>query len=165
MAWIRSNKKGTGGSGGITAVSPLIPKMTSSTTPSGVASASNEYNSDYSAYKAFDGNFTSLWATSSITASGQWIKYDFGEQKRIVAFQYLNRYEENYAVGSFTFQGSNDNNVWTDLHTESDLDVGDCKFVILSNPAAFRYVRWYINSNAHGPTGTGFVELQVYEAA
>lgn len=145
---------------------PLIPKMTSNTLPSGVASASTEYNSNYYAYKAFDDNSSTLWGSYDNRSAGEWIKYDFGagNEKKLDSFFFLNRSETNYAVGSFKFQGSNDNTNWTDLAEVTGADVNDSATVSIQKMyknTAFRYVRWLIVSNAHGGSGTGFVGLQV----
>ena len=145
---------------------PLIPKMTSNTLPSGKASASTEYNSSYYAYKAFDDNSSTLWGSHDNHSAGEWIKYDFGagNEKKLDSFYFLNRSESNYAVGSFKFQGSNDDVNWTDLAEVTGADINDSATVPINSAyknTAFRYVRWIIVSNAHGGSGTGFVGLQV----
>ena len=145
---------------------PLIPTMTSNTLPSGVASASTEFNSSYYAYKAFDGNNSTLWGSSDGQSAGEWIKYDFGygNEKKLDSVYFRNRSETNYAVGSFKFQGSNDDTNWTDLVEVTGLDTNDNSTVPIPagyKNTAFRYVRWLIVSNAHASSGTGFVELQV----
>ena len=150
----------------VTPILPLIPVMTSNTMPSGVASASTEYNPSYYAYKAFDNNFSTLWGSHDGVSAGQWIKYDFGygNEKNIDSFYFKNRAETNYAVGSFKFQGSNDDTNWTDLAEVTGVDVNDSATIPINEAyknTAFRYVRWLIVSNAHGSSGTGFVELQV----
>lgn len=54
-----------------------VPTMTSDTTPSGVASASHIYSTDYDAFKAFDGNDSTSWATGRGYFIDQWIEYEF----------------------------------------------------------------------------------------
>lgn len=54
----------------------LIPIMTSNSTPRGTASASSIFNSDYDAWKAFDGN-TSYWLPGDNDES-PYIQYSWG---------------------------------------------------------------------------------------
>lgn len=161
MTWFRCLD--INGGGNLSVVS-LIPKMTSNTTPSGVASASTEYTSAYAAYKTMDNSISTLWGTANAHPSGQWIKYDFGQDTRVCALSYVNRNSQNNAVGEFVFQGSNDDDSWTDIKTITNLAVDEIGFVPLDNPVSFRYYRWYIVSNVPGSSnnGTGFVELQLY---
>lgn len=59
-----------------------VPTMTSNTTPSGVAFSSTPYSSDYVAYKAFDKNTTTSFATSS-TAGEYHVGYEFPQSVKI----------------------------------------------------------------------------------
>ena len=54
----------------------LTPAMTSDTTPSGVVSASTLLNSTYPAWRAFDKNNSTGWA-SNTTGPPQWLEYEF----------------------------------------------------------------------------------------
>lgn len=54
----------------------IVPTMTSNTTPSGVVSASSELNSTYPAWRAFDKNNSTFWA-SSTSGPPQWLEYQF----------------------------------------------------------------------------------------
>ena len=55
----------------------LVPTMTSDTTPSGVVSASSVLNTSlYPAWKAFDKNNSTIWA-SSTSGPPQWLEYQF----------------------------------------------------------------------------------------
>ena len=59
-----------------------VPTMTSNTTPSGVCFASSE-NSGNEAYKGFDKNNSTYFATASNISSGAFLGYGFTESKHI----------------------------------------------------------------------------------
>ncbi len=57
----------------------LVPIMTSNTTPSGIVSASSYYNNldEYNAYRAFDQQDSTRWASASTDITDAWIQYQF----------------------------------------------------------------------------------------
>lgn len=97
-----------------------VPTMTSTTTPSGVASASAAtYGADKAAWKAFDGNTETGWATNSpigTTLSYQFpnsvkcykvsVKSSYGNGALLKGFDIIN--ENNTTLGSYTFASNND---------------------------------------------------------
>ena len=97
-----------------TAVS--IPKMTSNTAPSGTASASSEYNTNSKAWKAFDGNVSTQWAsaygTTSMTGTA-WLQYDFGYAVRPTLMTY--KVASSYRPKNYSLLGSNDSSAFTEL--------------------------------------------------
>ena len=97
-----------------TAVS--IPKMTSNTAPSGTASASTEYNTNSKAWKAFDGNVSSQWASANGTTSmtgTAWLQYDFGYAVRPALMTY--KVASSYRPKNYSLLGSNDGSAFTEL--------------------------------------------------
>lgn len=91
----------------------IIPIMTSDTTPSGQAIASSEPTSGgttFYAYKAFDGNLSTLWASSEVSPTYNYIGYKFPSQKRVRKATVI--FNQNT---TYTLQGSNDGSTWTNI--------------------------------------------------
>jgi hypothetical protein len=137
-----------------------VPVMTSNTTPSGEAFASNEYSSQYAAYKAFDGSLvdnSGEWATTDTSAS--WVAYDFETPVKVYKWGVYSRYA---TTQKYKIQGSSDRNTWTDESTQhSGLSNNAWHYfeADVSN-SANRYHRLYMeNTNTHY---TNLKELQLY---
>jgi hypothetical protein len=65
-----------------------VPTMTSNTAPSGIASNSSA-ESGYEAYKAFDGNDSTSFASYSSSIVNEWLAYDFQSSKKIYKIKIL----------------------------------------------------------------------------
>lgn len=120
----------------------LIMPMTSNTEPSGIASAQSERSVDYRAYKAFDGNASTLWWAVG-TTTGKWISFDF-EVALIV-----NSYElGQHNLRNWSFQGYN-GSIWTTLHTvELPSEASDSGHELYPNTAAIKTYT-FTNANAY----------------
>lgn len=88
----------------------VIPIMTSDIAPSGVASASSQYDSTLSAFKAFDGALSnSGWVASDGAMTG-WLAYEFRASKKINSYSIVGRgIVITSAPKSWTFEGTDDN--------------------------------------------------------
>lgn len=146
--------------------SPLIPAMTSNTTPSGyVASASQEYSSAWSAWRAFDSSNSSHWVTSN-TQSG-WVQIQFPtavKAKGAMCHPYYEQ-ENQLKAKDCTVLGSNDENTWFQLGFVAfpNKNVGNVYFA-LNNDTAYRYYR-FVNSGSYVSAGySGYTECQLYNA-
>ena len=91
----------------------------------GTASASSEYNSNYFAGKAFDGDTGTLWLSASYPSYPQWIMFDFGSPTSVAEYGVCEAYDDgtnnDQSAKDWTFQGSDDNSVWTDLDTQANV--------------------------------------------
>lgn len=121
------------------------PTMTDNTHPSGVASASN-YDSGYEAYKAFDNDVSTFFATQGGVVVNAYLSYTFASTQKI--FFARGKFRVNTS-GSRTFtvkyQGSNDNfsNTadLTDLFTYS----GDSSSGAILSDKVFSYPDNYLS--------------------
>lgn len=95
----------------------LVPVLThaSSALPIFVSS-SNSLSGNYE-WKSFDGNESTTWSTNYNTGE-QWIKVDFGLIKKVTSY-YINTVNSGSAPLNFTFEGSNDNQIWNVLDAKN----------------------------------------------
>lgn len=144
-----------GAGGGDKKIKSLVPIMTSDTTPSGVAFASSVYNSDYPAWHAFDGSETSSQWNSRTNESGSYIGYSFVQPVVVKSIEYIkianaSGYAQNIGI---KFQGSNDQQNWTDLTSQINYNVQSLVSGIVSlanNTQAFTSYRMYLSSGSEG---------------
>ena len=97
-----------------------VPIMTSNTTPSGTLSASSVRSTTYAAWKAFDGDESTLYLANqqiakNATASA-WLKYDWGTTKRILACYYTD--DDNTEIQWMKVAYSDDNSTYTDITSQ-----------------------------------------------
>ena len=143
-------------------IDSLIPTMTSNTTPSGICSASSIYNSDYPAWKAFDGT-TGTW--NSVTGeTHSFVAYAFPYSvvaKSISYFDVANA-SSNGTVG-IKFQASNDGSNWIDLTSEITLVCTSAKqsgaVSLADNTTSYTNYRMYLSNGSNGLCCRG---VQVY---
>lgn len=120
-----------------------VPTMTSNTTPNGEVLYSNAYSS-YPAYYAFDGNTSTSWG-SNITDANGYIGYKFTKRIKVrkIAVDSYRYVSTNLPEQTFTLQGSNDNNAWTDIGTITlpQSTSSTNKVVNMINNNAYQYYR------------------------
>lgn len=150
----------------------VIPVMTSNNTPSGVASASNIYNSTYDAWRAFTGtniDFQDAWVTYTGITQG-WLQYDFGYPIGIGKYTITSRNNATRGdLKSWTFEGSNDGFI-NEVHIldgKSDQPTwisNEKREFVFSNEMEFRYYRVNI-SEIYGANLMSIGELEMYEVS
>lgn len=130
----------------------ITPKMTSASAPSPfAASASTNWTSDITAWKAFSGLAGSsgdYWASTAVTG---WLKLDWGSSVTITGYALSSSGSTNMSPADWTFEGSDDDSSWTTLDTQTGLSSGWASgvlryFAIAS--ASYRYYRINISANA-----------------
>ncbi|WP_342374822.1 SBBP repeat-containing protein [Myxococcus stipitatus] len=142
----------------------LVPVMTSATAPSGIASASGVFNASslYSAWKAFDGNY-SFW----LSAEGQtpaWLAYQFSDGPKTV-----HRYAITYSNGSivtrapmnWTLEGWN-GAAWVVVDTRTQQTGWSSPLrreFNVASPGA--YVKYRLNVTDDNDTRTGNVVISI----
>lgn len=89
-----------------------VPTMTSNTAPSGVVSASSENPSGGQAYRAFDGDDSTLWGTSGSIATA-WIQYEWSTPCTICKYSVL--FNNTVQQNSFKISRSSDGTTFTDI--------------------------------------------------
>ncbi|MEC0210254.1 discoidin domain-containing protein [Paenibacillus ehimensis] len=141
-----------------------VPIMTSNNNPSPIViSASNEYDSTYLAYKAFDGSSTSRWATRNVPA---WLSVDFNKEKIITKYTLVGFGADiNQNLKTWTFEGSNDNSNWFILDTQINISGWQNnvkKSFQFENSTKYRYYRINISQVGNGSVGT-IVEMELME--
>lgn len=143
----------------------IVPVMTSNT---GVASASSEYSNVYQAWRAFDGDNNTSWATNN-TQTG-WIYYKFSTPIKIGSYSIrnANSTQTSYYAGrspkSWTFEGSNDGVGWTVLDTrsnEASWGSSEKRIYTFVNNQSFMYYRLNITAN----NGEAFIQIAEVEMA
>jgi hypothetical protein len=136
----------------------LVPVMTSNTTPSGEASASTYYSTGYEAYKAFDGVDTNGWLPATAdTANNARVIYNFTSAQKIKGARIVQNGTSgssyNYGV---TIQGSNDNNTWVDISSETVIaTVNTPYYVICDDSISYPYVCMTITTSYSGGINAG----------
>lgn len=118
----------------------LIPTMTSNTTPSGIVSASAEYSTDYKAFKAFDNDDSTRWASTGST--DQYIQYEFTspqEVKKILIYPYFAN--SNSSAKDITIKCSNNGTDWNSLESYTLDNTDGMKTCILQNTQSATFWR------------------------
>ena len=115
----------------------LVPVMTSDTTPSGVCSA-YPVQTGYDAYKAFDGDESTFWASG---ARSGWIQYEFPTPKIVNKVSWLDS-TTTQRTGTFKIQASNDGFVSETVDLYSGTATGISGEASFSNSTAYKYYRF-----------------------
>lgn len=144
----------------------LIPVMTSNTTPSGVASASNVYDGNYEAWRAFDRDNSNYFCWYTYNISYGWLQYKFTEKKQIQKYTVTSRNNGTLPLGApknWTFEGSNDGVNWDVLDTrinEIAWSSNEKREYIFNNNQLYLYYRINItSSNTSKALGIGELEM------
>lgn len=144
--------------------SDIVPLLTSNTSDSSITiSASSILSASQDAYKVFDNNTATYWATNN-TVTG-WLKFTFITSKKIKAYKITHTSAYGYTLGAkaWTFEGSNDNTNWITLDTrtaEPNFNPLDVRIYTITNPNNYLYYRWNISASAGvSLVGTGEFEL------
>ncbi len=132
-----------------------IPDMTGPTTPSGIAEASDSYDSNQLPWRAFDRNADTIWGTLQKNA---WLSYGFPAAKIIVGYvvqcgNFVNLDDPNLsgplcAPKSWTFEGYDGAN-WIVLDSQfaqSNWSSGESRSFLFNNSTAYSKYRININS-------------------
>ena len=155
-------------------VSLLYTGTPTLTSPTGMTSESSDEweisaSGNYSAYypwKAFDGitdPMTNCWTGNS--GSSWWIQWQ-NKQKQVLVQRLKMTVADSLsqqAVLSFTLQGSDDGNIWTDIHSESGLSWttnGESKEFTFSNNKSYYYHRL---ADITAPSFPTILELETYD--
>ena len=119
-----------------------VPKMTSNTTPSGVASASSIFDSNFPAWKAFDGDETTRWAVTAGSSLNSYIQYKFTEPVKINWVTMISGlYNNQPRIIAYKISGSNDGVTFTDLKNFTTSADGQDIGKVLDNSTAYMYYR------------------------
>lgn len=142
--------------------------MFSNTLPSPyVINSSTTYSTTYPAWKAFDNTLATSWL--SVGASKEWISIDFGTKRNFdfisiqgISSAITGAYVTSANPKNMRFQGSNDNNTWSDLHIATNLSwtAEEIKSFSFKNNVKYRYLRIYIDIN-NGAPYIGFSEVKI----
>lgn len=130
-----------------------VPIMTGDTTPSGRVLYRTQYSNEQ-AYKAFDGNESTLYSASAQSTSDEYIGYDFGRSVNVNKMVLKN----NYAWIA-TLQYSDDDTTYTDTtitHTFSTAET----FEAIFNYGSHRY--WRVYQTSSSASWKSVKELQFY---
>lgn len=124
-----------------------VPTMTSNTTPSGVASASGSFDTNYSAWKAFDNNTSTSWQSNTVNVP-HWIGYEFSSNIIIKAFKYFRAESDTYTY-TMNLQAYDENtNNWIDLTQQKSYKTSSITEAVVNNTAYKKY-RFYITNTDH----------------
>lgn len=122
----------------------ISPTMTANDAPSPyVVSASSEYSGLYAAWRGSDGSIeTNAWASASGT-DAWWKIYCGGASVNIDTITVYNQID--YGMHNWKLQGSNDDNVWTDIYTGHSDDTASAQvYNSLSNSNYYLWYRIYV---------------------
>lgn len=131
-----------------------IPYMTSQTSPSPYRVDCDDYyqnNSNYHAWKAFDGVWDASYYYHSNEGLPCWVRLDTGADSTKVIQGYRLRRRHVHFPRDWQFQGADSTSgPWTTLHTmvnQPDLANGDwTSWFYFSNETPYRYYRFYITT-------------------
>jgi hypothetical protein len=129
-----------------------IPLMISNISPSGVASDSA---GSATAYRVFDRNTV----TQNPYGAGTWVKYQFTSAKIIRRYYCL--FNATYRAVNWTFEGSNDDAIWTTIHTVVGNTLASYDSGVFANSTAYLYYRISI---ATVNTNTYFYSFEMTES-
>lgn len=120
----------------------ITPVLTSETSNGYSASAST---AQYPAYHVFDNNLSTWWRSNATGGVKDWIVLGLPNPETITKFS-ITPYSNS--IYSFSFQGSNDGEIWDTLEDYSGLNnswtVDVAKEFVVPNRSLYRYYRWYI---------------------
>ena len=139
---------------------PQVPTMTSNTAPFGEAFSKSHYQSN-DAYKAFDGNDTTL-ADSNGNDPGWYIGYHFVKPICIKQFMVLHRNDVAYAT-AFKLQASNDGSLYIDLGNYTNDTQGAKQILDVNNNGDYSYYRILVTASHEN--SYGFYSVQFYAYA
>lgn len=128
----------------------VIPKMINDTSPPPfVASASSSYGS-YTAFYAFDQVFngSSRWISNVVPPV--WCKISLDAPRKPVRYQLASGHISQQ-ISSWILQGSNDDNIWTDLDivTDHPLSIDKYDDFTIDNPDYYKHFRVYVNATVN----------------
>lgn len=164
-----------------TLLQEFMPAMTANNAPAPyVVSASGVLIANtYEPWKAFNDQYVPASPTNQTTGwysqdstPPWWLKVDLGSQKQIVGFYWsktmtTHQYAVDHFPKAWQLQGSNDNSVWTTVHSETAYAMSGTGFdmyVPVSTPGSYRYYRWWITGcQAVGMTHVGIDEIRLVE--
>lgn len=133
-----------------------VPAMTSNTAPYGVASASSEYNSDYSAWKAF--NSSEAFGFLPSQSENQYLAYTFTSKIKPV-FCVITRIGSGTQVNNFVVKGYDNASSKDAISDTIAVTTGETKFALLN--ATRDYKTLELSCSDWGRQGNG-VKLQFY---
>jgi len=135
-----------------------VPAMTSDTTPSGVASASSIFSSNNYAYKAFDKDTSTRWASQRpISSGGESLEYEFDSACAITKARIYNN--TGYpTVGNYRIQNYVDG-AWRTLYSGSNSVNNIDEVVTFVNIAKVTKYRLQIDSVTEAEGAINIVEL------
>lgn len=146
---------------------PLVAVMTSNTAPVPlVASAISEY-SGLPAFKAFDGDTSTMWSSSGSPVNGVWLKIDLGAGNTYApsAVDMRSRLDgwNTQAPKDFRFEGSNDDVTYSTIATFTGqvFAVGELKQYSLTGSTTYRYLRLWVTAN-NGDSNVSLCSLVWY---
>lgn len=125
-----------------------VPTMTSDTTPSGECFQVNKHDdSNYAAYKCFDGNSStfSFFDNGTYSSDGYYIGYDFNKVVNVKKYT-ISRFSASGKLPNIRLIGSNDKTNWTactSYKTPDDYSTGITDIATANH--SFRY--WAIQGN------------------
>ena len=138
----------------------LVPVMTNNTSSAGSVSASEEFNSSWVAWQAFDGNTDTGWLPGD-QHSG-WLQYQFNGAKKVEAIKLSTIRRVNPTDVPLYLEASNGNDEWIILKEFTTADTG---MHIIKNNNSYIYYRLRTGMLSQYSTGyIGIGELQFYAA-
>lgn len=140
-----------------------VPTMTSNTTPYGEASASTEYDSNSKAWKAFDGNDSTYWASNTI-GTNQYIAYEFTTPVLVRRVVFRAWYSGGFIrVKDYEIQVY-DGSDWVKLAEGTYANNEHNEVVELDGSTAYSKIRLYVKNTYSSDTSNaiGVTSLQFY---
>ena len=148
---------------------PLVPTLTSNIgAGGGVASAIDIEDTQYDAYKAFDGNDNTRWASKTSTSgpvNNKWIQYKFTIPTVVNSFSVRAYYADSAPrMKNFTVQASNDGTTFVDLYSDVLANKDEMQTFNFNNNNSYLVYRLYVHDTYLTGTGVAIslMSLQFY---
>ena len=140
-----------------------VPTMTGPTTPSGEALSNSEFSANAAAWKSYDGDNETLWASARI--SGEvYNTYQWASPTKALVAKLFPNAEGDLRIKTVRIEGSNNNSTWTSLATDVYTSQADVSWhtYVLNNAAAYTYYKVSCPDAFSTDLARGFYTIQYY---
>jgi hypothetical protein len=139
-----------------------VPTMTSNTTPKGEAYASQEYDSNYLAYKVFDNNNSTSWYANANASTNQYVGYDFENAVLVEKVLVRPNVASNQSrLKNIKIEYSDDKSTWSGSNAYVIPNADQDNIYVLSDTGSHRYWRMFVVDN-YTSYNIGCATLQFY---
>ena len=147
------------------ALMPQVPTMTSNIAPYGVAFSSDNFNSNYYAYFAFNGSTSNYWASGDAKTGFKYVGYLLPENVIVKQIKITMGTVRTLGVTKWTIQGSNNtttglDGTWTDLHEFEGTDEQTFTDLVVNIDNSTSYKAYRVGANVPGGSNNFYIYIK-----